>query len=303
MSGEGTKLSKCGVLYRMTKSLSSSFNGETAHDREDGASVEEEGRQPTLLTVERALRLLRSIVFKQSLSVREAARVTGTSSSSAFRLLRTLEEEGFIERDMDTTRFQPGPELRRMVAHILGTNDVRRAAAEPMSRLAELWQENITLCLRTANNQRLYFDRIAAPRPVQCVLPLGHTAPLHVGSSGRAMLAYMTPEEIDRALSGPLLAFTSATLTDPAAVREDLARVCARGYAVSFGEGVDAEMVGVSAPVFDARGVVIASILVSIPASRVSDREDLTRVGVSMREAADEISLRMGWAPGSRQPT
>ena len=264
-------------------------------------SVDAEERQPTLLTVERALRLLGAIVFERSLSIREAGRVTGTSASSAYRLLRALAEAGFTEREADSGRFRPGPELRRMVAHILGTTDVRRMAIEPMQQLAACWRETVTLVLRTSDDQRLNFDRVASPRPLQYVMPLGDTGPLHVGSSGRAILAFMRPEEIERVLAGPLESYTSTTPTDPITIREELARTRQRGFAVSFGERLDREMVGISAPIFDARGTVIGALLLSAPVGRMSEIGNLDLVGGAVREAADHVSLGLGWLPAPEQ--
>ena len=271
-------------------------------DESDRAgSVDAEQRQPTLLTVERALRLLKAIVFEQSLSIREAGRVTGTSASSAYRLLRALAEAGFTEREADSGRFRPGPELRRMVAHILGTTDVRRMAIEPMQQLAACWRETVTLVLRTSDDQRLNFDRVASPRPLQYVMPLGDTGPLHVGSSGRAILAFMGPEEIERVLAGPLESYTSTTPTDPITIRDELARTRQRGFAVSFGERLDREMVGISAPIFDARGTVIGALLLSAPVGRMSEIGNLDLVGGSVREAAAHVSLGLGWLQASEQ--
>ena len=257
--------------------------------------------QPTLLTVERALRLLKAIVFEQGLSIREAGRVTGTSSSSAYRLLRTLNEAGFTEREADSGRFRPGPELRRMVAQVLGTTDVRRMAIEPMQQLAARWRETVTLVLRTSDGRRLTFDRVASPRPLQYVMPLGDTGPLHVGSSGRAILAFMRPEEIERVLAGPLETYTSTTPTDPLVIRDELDRTRERGFAVSFGERLDREMVGISAPIFDARGAVIGALLLSVPVGRMSEIGNLDVVGASVREAADRVSLGLGWLSASNQ--
>ena len=263
----------------------------------DGA----EEPQPTLLTVERALRLLKAVVFEESLSIREAGRVTGTSASSAYRLLRSLAEAGFTERAAESGRFRPGPELRRMVAHILGTTDVRRMAIEPMQQLAARWRETVTLVLRTSDDRRLNFDRVASPRPLQYVMPLGDTGPLHVGSSGRAILAFMRSEEIDRVLAGPLEIYTSTTPTDPLAIRDELAYTRERRFAVSFGERLDREMVGISAPIFDARGTVVGALLLSAPVGRMSEIGNLDLVGASVREAADQVSLGLGWLSTSNR--
>lgn len=257
-------------------------------------------RQPTLLTVERALRLLKAVVFEQTLSIREAGRLTGTSASSAYRLLRTLAEAGFTEREADSGRFRPGSELRRMVAHILGTTDVRQMAIEPMQQLAARWRETVTLVLRTSDDRRLNFDRVASPWPLQYVMPLGDVGPLHAGSSGRAILAFMRTEDIERVLTGPLESYTSATPTDPISLRDELARTRARGFAVSFGERLDREMVGISAPIFDGQGTVIGALLLSAPIGRLSEIGSPDLVGTSVREAADQISLGLGWLPSGQ---
>lgn len=247
-----------------------------------------------LVTVERALRLLRVIVFEGSLSISQAAEVSATSSSSAYRLLRALSNAGLIERDPNTGRFRPGPDLLRMAAHILASADIRRMAMESMVELVEQWQETVTLCLRTSRDQVLYFDRVPSPRWLQYVVPLGEAAQLHVGSSGRAILAYMRPDEIDQVLSQKLESFTASTPTDPAAIKEELALVHRRGYALSYGERVDGA-VGVSAPVFDARDRVIGALLLSIPLSHMEEIGDVDVVGKSVRQVADQVSLKLGW--------
>ncbi len=86
-------------------------------------------------------------------------------------------------------------------------------------------------------------------------------------------------------------------MVDPAAIREDLERIRQRGYAVSFGEGHEADMAGITAPIFDARGTVIGGLLVSVPSNRVTDRAELDKIGISVRQAADEVSLGLGWMP------
>ena len=248
----------------------------------------------TLITVDRALHLLQHIVHQGSLTVNQAAACVGTSRSSAQRLLSSLSSAGLIERDPDSGRFRPGDEFLRLAARVLATTDIRRAAADSMRTLAARWREAVTLCLRLSNNHALYFDRIPSPRRLQYVVPLGETARLHAGSSGRAILAYMQPEEIDDALSPPLEAYTPGTLTDPTAVRETLAEIRVQGYAISYSERIE-DAVGVAAPIFDAHGKPVASLLISIPLVHLDDLPDLTIVGKAVREEADRVSLRLGW--------
>lgn len=247
-----------------------------------------------LLTVDRAFHLLRLIVFDGSLSISEAAEACGTSTSSAYRLLRTLSNAGVIERDPESGKFRTGPELLRMSATILNSADIRQASLESLRILSTRWKQTVTLCIRTSNDQVLYLDRVASPRWLKYVVPLGEVSDLHIGSAGRVILAYLRPEEVDRILGHELSAYTAGTITDPAVIRERIPIIRERGYAVSRAERVE-DAIGISAPIFDIRGIVIGSLLMSIPEAHREEIGDLDVVGSSVREEADRVSLRLGW--------
>jgi DNA-binding IclR family transcriptional regulator len=248
----------------------------------------------TLLTVERALRLLHVAVFDGSLTVSKASEISGTSASSAYRLLKTLSDGGLIERDARSGRFRPGPELLRMAARTLGTNSVRAAAIDEMSALANEWRESVTLCIRLGTDRVLYFESVQSPRWVQYLAPLGESSQLHVGSSGRAILAHLSEQEIEAALSGALERHTTNTPVDPHAIREQLDLIRRRGYAVSYGERVE-QAIGVSAPIFDARGEVAGSVLLGMPEGHVDSPERIDEIGAAVQATANRISLRLGW--------
>lgn len=200
-----------------------------------------------------------------------------------------------IERDPSTGQFRPGPELLRMASKVTGSADIRRASYEPMIALAERWREAVTLCMHTSQGQVLYFDRAPSPKPLQYVVPLGETAPLYVGSSGRAILAYLPDERIEQVLGEITHAYSKHTGLDAAGIRADLASVRERGYAVSQEERV-AGAVGISAPIFDMTGGPVGSLLVAFPLLQTLTPGDIASIGNSVREQTANISLRLGWA-------
>lgn len=251
------------------------------------------GVSDTLLTVERALALLRTIVGEGSVTVREAARLVGTSPSSAYRLLRTLTESGFIERGAHTTGFGPGPELYALASLLLDSNDVRQASAAPMRGLLDQWRETVLLCLR-ARDQLLFFHRLASPRPLQYVVALGEKVDLHAGAAGRSVMAFLHPEEVERIIQRyGLPRYTDRTITDPSVLRAELAQVRAKGFAASVGERVEGSA-GIAAPLFDGSGASVGCIEVTMPLARFREM-DLETVGQSVRAAAQATSLRLGY--------
>lgn len=251
------------------------------------------GLGDTLLTVERAVALLRAIVGEGGgITVREAARLVGTSSSSAYRLLRTLTESGFVERRIHAPGFGPGPELYRLASLLLDSNEVREAAANPMGQLLDQWRETVLLCLR-ARDQLLFFHRLASPQPLQYVVALGELVHLHAGAAGRSVMAFLAPEEVTRIVQRyGLPRYTDRTITDPAALRAELGQVRAKGFASSIGERVEGS-VGVAAPIFDVTGAAVGCIEVTMPLARFREI-DVEAVGQSVRAAAQTTSLRLG---------
>ena len=81
------------------------------------------------------------------------------------------------------------------------------------------------------------------------------------------MLAHMPEPEAAAVLAGPFNSFTNYTLTDPAALRGQIARIREQGYAVDDMEH-ELGIRCVAAPVFRADGSVFAAVSVSGPSMR-----------------------------------
>jgi len=113
----------------------------------------------------------------------------------------------------------------------------------------------------------VYVARAAQRKVMSIALNPGSRLPAHCTSMGRVLLAAL-PEDKARALlgQGPLPARTPRTLTDPAAVMAELARIRAQGYAVNDQE-VETGLHSLAVPVLDARGKVIAALNVGLAAA------------------------------------
>jgi DNA-binding IclR family transcriptional regulator len=101
--------------------------------------------------------------------------------------------------------------------------------------------------------------RVDGTRPLRYELPVGERLPLHLGA-GKAIAAWMTPEEIDEFLAqGDDLVGADGAALDPDHFRDDLKRIRDRGFSHAYGERVPG-MASVAAPVVDADGVVTAAV-------------------------------------------
>jgi DNA-binding IclR family transcriptional regulator len=209
-------------------------------------------------SVQRATALLEAIADSpEHRTAPDLAERCGLNRSTAWRILATLEAEGLVARDPATNRYSIGPAISRLAG----------AAAEPLPRLARPHLEDLsrrtgeTVSLAVPRGlQLVYVDQVQAPH-VMAADWLGRAVPLHATSTGKAMLAWLPPEELDPAVERPLARFTDSTITDPARLRDELDRVRRRGFAVSRGE-LEAALWGASAPVLDRRGRAAAVVSV-----------------------------------------
>ena len=115
---------------------------------------------------------------------------------------------------------------------------------------------------------------------------------MHATSSGKVLLAHLPAPAIDARLAAPLERFTPRTVTDVKALRAELERVRADGYARTV-EELEEGLNAVAAPVFADNGQVVAAISVSGPSFRLTE-ERLAQVAGAVRTAAAEISARLG---------
>jgi DNA-binding IclR family transcriptional regulator len=219
-------------------------------------------------SVQRAAALLEAIAGSaEPATAPELAERCGLNRSTAWRILGTLEEEGLVDRDPATGRYSIGFAIARLAS--AGDDSLRRLARPHLAELSRRTGETVSLAV-PRQLQLVYVDQVQAPH-VMAADWLGRAVPLHATSTGKALLARLSPEELEAALSQPLARFTETTITDPERLRAELARVRRRGYATSRGE-LEPALWGTSAAVLDGRERAVAVVSVWGTERRVHDK-------------------------------
>ncbi|HEY4280947.1 MAG TPA: IclR family transcriptional regulator [Conexibacter sp.] len=204
----------------------------------------------------------------------DVTRATGLSKGTAFRLLVSLNHEQLVVRDPRENGYLLGPGFLRLFQGVM--DDLGAIATLARPALEELWRasgETVTLHVRSGA-ERICVAELPSAQPIRYVAAVGATAPLHVGSAGKVLLAFMPPEELTRALGSlPLTGLTHATITDREALRQELATVTRQGWAMSSGERIVGAS-AISVPVSASNGL-LAALSVLGPADRLTPQKSL----------------------------
>ncbi len=249
-------------------------------------------------SVLRALDVLESFGHDEHiLGVTELSKRLGLPKSTTYNLLATLKSRGYIEEDPVSNRYSLGVKLLELGKAVRANVEIRDRAAARLRELAQFSREAVYLTV-LHDDHSVYIYSIEAPGRILARSAVGGRAPLHCTAVGKAKMAYLRAEEIDRIIRRVgLPRFTPNTIIDPVALKEELAQVRARGYSVD-NEEHEVGIRCVGAPIRDDSGVVIASCSISGPAGRMTD-ERIAELAPELVQAAEHISRRLGYAgPG-----
>lgn len=222
------------------------------------------------------------------LGVVRLGQLTGREKSQVSRALKALAEEGIVERDPDTLGYRLGWRLFSLVARTV--EDRLARAAEPVMRAlsAEL-EETCHLCV--LRDQEVLTLLSVSGHSFRVHGWEGRGVPAYCTSAGRVLLLDASPDEL-------YVRFPDF-VADPRSEVQSMPELWAKiqesrrlGYA-RVHEEFEAGLVGVSAPVRDFRGRVVAALNVSAPAERMGER--LGVAGQVTAKAAAAVSAHLGW--------
>ncbi|TCP47836.1 IclR family transcriptional regulator [Tamaricihabitans halophyticus] len=229
------------------------------------------GDQPVLSTFSNGLRVIEEL-SGQRRGVRELAGAVGLNRQTTYRLLRTLVEAGWAERDPTTDTYALTSRLWALAAQSFEITDLRDMLSPAVNKLAETYGETVHLTIYEAGSV-VYIDKADGSEPIRAYTVLGGRAPAYCVATGKVLLAYQPEAERERVLETPIAAFSPNTITDPGKLRAELDDIRERGYAVNRGEW-RAQVGGIAIPVCSPLQDVVAALGFSGPVQRIMDNFD-----------------------------
>ncbi|MDE2333307.1 MAG: IclR family transcriptional regulator [Rhodospirillales bacterium] len=225
------------------------------------------GRDPYLLeSLRKGLAAIDAFARRGSWSLAELTLELGQTKPTVFRILHTLEEAGFVRRQSDG-RYLPGPRLQQLGAATARQETLRWQALGPLQDLAASTGETAHVSI-LHEGESVCVQAAEGPRMLRMRALVGRRTPVHASALGKALLAQLSPREVDAILTTRGLAkLTPRTIVSRRGLHAALAEVRVRGFAVDD-EEIEAGLRCVAAPI--PLSGLVAAVGVSAPAERMT---------------------------------
>lgn len=248
-----------------------------------------------ITSLSKSITILRAFVDgKEEWGARELAAAVQLPRSSVYRLLKALEVEGLLELDPETQKWRAGMELYRFGFVTYHRARYPQLALPLMRELVNQSQETAVLGLYLPQHRQMTFaSKVESPYPLRYALEIGTRQSLLTGATGKAILAFLPPEEVDAIIAQELAAGPPHPAPDLQALHRQLAAIRAAGYALTSGERIPGA-VGCAAPVRDARGEVIGCLGLTVPDTRFQPESE-PRLADLVRQQAGALSRALGY--------
>jgi IclR family transcriptional regulator, pca regulon regulatory protein len=248
-------------------------------------------------SLERGLAILAAFTpDRPALGISELARTLGLTRSTTHRYAATLATLGYLQQDDSTRKYRLGPRVLDLGFAVLGSLELREIAAPHLRQLTDTTGYTANLAIRD-DTDVILIDRVRGrPGPyhhLEFTLHVGSRIPAYCSATGKALLAFLPPPDLDRLLNridfvqrGP------RTLTSKRTLLTELDQVRRTGIAVND-EELESALRSIAAPVRSRTGQVVAAVNLAIPWSPAPISELLTHLGPAVQQTANKIAARV----------
>lgn len=257
--------------------------------------MNQENKKPT--AIEKALEIMLKFQnIKPSWGIRELSGQLGFSPATVQRILQVLKSYDFVRQNPETRRYFIGNIFYRFLENLNNSNKLTRIGRKFMEAVAVETMETVHLNI-IEGSLRICIDVIESPNVLKAGMPVGNQSPLYAGASAKCLLAFSTEDFQENYFkTTPLTPMTSNTIIQSDKLFAALYRIKEQGYAISLGERTPG-LGSLSAPVFDYKGQILASLSLAIPEIRFKQADHLTKCIKRLTTAANSFSTEMGFSP------
>ncbi|PGS51132.1 IclR family transcriptional regulator [Bacillus sp. AFS041924] len=244
-------------------------------------------------TVVKSMAILNLFLTNSKLSFNEIVQLSGIPKTSVYRMLMSLEEMGFLDKDQDG-KYSLGLLFLQFGNLVADRLDIRQVALPIMHELHDEVGEAVNLIVQDGNDA-IYIEKLDTKQPVRLYTAIGRRTPLYAGACSRVILAFLPHSEQEQYIEQiELKPIASGTITEKEKLRLILEETQKTGYTFSRSE-LENYTSAIAAPIFNAKGQVIAGI--SIAGLEVNYQHDrVPQLIEKVKGAAEKISRKFGYS-------
>lgn len=242
---------------------------------------------PMMRSVQRILAVFES--FSQSrntLTLQEISDRIELPKSTTFRIVRSLEQAGYLVR-LEDQKYCLSFRFTRLAGLVNSTLGIREIARPILVEIAEKTEETVAIHTVMGNNRVCIDSQASSASPLRSVIRPGEQLPLQAGSASKVLMAYMAKN----VLASLLPAVARITKRKQKDLLAELGTVRTQGYSVSHGERL-LGLSAISAPIWDMSEEVRYCLTVNGPSVRLQMHEN--EFIKLVKKGAAEISLQLG---------
>ena len=224
---------------------------------------------------------------RPSMTLSEAAQVAELSRATARRVLRTLNQLGYVEQDGRS--FSLSPRILDLGFAYLSTQSWIDRATPLMRELSERLGETCSAAILQGDDI-VYVARVPARRIMSTTLSVGSRLPALHTALGRALIGYLDDAEIWRRLNARRIeAYTPQTITDLQALFDRIRDDRAQGFSI-VDEELERGLRALAVPVLDRSGQAVGAINLSTHSTRTTRNEMRDRFLSELNRLSGQVS-------------
>jgi IclR family KDG regulon transcriptional repressor len=251
----------------------------------------------SIQTVSNALRVLEVFSDEDEIGVSDLSRRLNLHKNNVFRLLATLEENGYIEQSARSEQYRLGTGCLELGRAFARGNTMLQSARPILAEMCAGLNETVHIA-SLRNSEVIHLDSEVPSQLIMTTSRVGLRLPANCTALGKVLLAGLEPEARmqfikDSSSHSGYESRTPNTIVDSDKFSEHLSTVAIQGFGVDL-EEYEVGLRCVAAPVFNEEGHVVAAISASGPSFRLSEDHLLGTVTPIVVDAAERLSRTLG---------
>ncbi len=253
--------------------------------------MQEKSTDYTVQNVSKALELLEVLAESpERLTLPSLAERVGLSRNKTYRLLATLNDTGLVERDVLSGAYQLGAYTVALGQKLLQSSNLVSYAHPILEELARKHDEAVYMTV-IKDNDVLFLNMVDCRQQIKAAPFVGRKFPFFTTAAGKVMKAVDSRDLLEK-----LCMRDRRRAPDLETLASELQEIRARGVAVDNG-GLGEGIISVAVAVRDYAGKVVGAITMLGPSFRMFAERIENEIIPSLREGADLLSARFGYAP------